>query len=108
MKTRVVNVRHEAYDVYIGRPRSGQPWKFGNPFVVGRDGQRGECCEKFRTWILTGDSQNCVDATQIRRDWIVKNLESLRGKTLGCWCKPNNCHGDVYVELLNTKWTYKH
>ena len=27
-------------------------------------------------------------------------LPELRGKTLGCWCKPNNCHGDVLVKLL--------
>lgn len=27
-------------------------------------------------------------------------LEPLRGKVLGCWCKPLPCHGDVIVELL--------
>jgi hypothetical protein len=24
-------------------------------------------------------------------------------KTLGCWCSPQRCHGDVLVELLETK-----
>ena len=24
----------------------------------------------------------------------------LAGKTLGCWCKPNPCHGDVLVKLV--------
>jgi hypothetical protein len=28
------------------------------------------------------------------------SIEPLRGKTLGCWCKPLPCHGDVIVELL--------
>jgi hypothetical protein len=25
----------------------------------------------------------------------------LKDKTLGCWCKPNKCHGDVLVELAD-------
>ena len=29
------------------------------------------------------------------------DLEELEGKTLGCWCKPKTCHGDVLVELVN-------
>ena len=34
----------------------------------------------------------------------MKDLESLRGKRLGCHCKPNlACHGDVLVELLERK-----
>jgi protein gp37 len=28
------------------------------------------------------------------------NLETLRGKTLVCWCSPKHCHGDVLLELL--------
>ena len=30
--TRVVNIRKEAYDVYIGRAGKGQDGYFGNPF----------------------------------------------------------------------------
>ena len=44
----VVNLRSSAFDVYIGRAGHGQDGRFGNPFVVGRDGVRGECVEKFR------------------------------------------------------------
>jgi hypothetical protein len=25
----------------------------------------------------------------------------LKGKTLGCRCKPNTCHGDVLAELAD-------
>ncbi|MHB8407807.1 MAG: DUF4326 domain-containing protein [Acidiferrobacterales bacterium] len=32
------------YDVYVGRPS-----KWGNPFVVGRDGSRSEVIQKYRT-----------------------------------------------------------
>lgn len=42
------------------------------------------------------------------KDMIIANTElikqiplELRGKTLGCWCKPDACHGDVLAELAN-------
>lgn len=28
-------------------------------------------------------------------------LIELRGQTLGCWCKPQPCHGDVLIKLLD-------
>lgn len=32
---------------------------------------------------------------------LVKLLIKLDGKKLGCWCKPECCHGDILVELIN-------
>jgi uncharacterized protein DUF4326 len=81
--TRVVHCKKEPFDVYVGRPS-----KFGNPFVVGRDGTRAQVIEKYRQWIYS------------QRD-LLKELPSLTGKTLGCWCKPKACHGDVLVELCD-------
>ena len=46
-------------------------------------------------------------AIESYRDWVVKqpqllkDLHELKGKTLGCFCKPKSCHGDVLVELVN-------
>jgi hypothetical protein len=31
----------------------------------------------------------------------MNEIPSLAGKTLGCWCKPNPCHGDVLVKLVS-------
>jgi hypothetical protein len=25
----------------------------------------------------------------------------LKGKTLGCWCKPEACHGDILAKLAD-------
>lgn len=44
-RTTVVNKRKEAWDVYIGRGSA-----FGNPFVIGQDGTRKECIEKYGPW----------------------------------------------------------
>ena len=30
-----------------------------------------------------------------------KELLALRGKNLGSWCKPETCHADVLVKLIN-------
>ena len=77
----VVHCKKSLYDVYIGRP---SPW--GNPFVIGRDGTRAEVVAKYRDWILSQPE-------------LLAQLPTLRGRTLGCWCAPQACHGDVLVEL---------
>ena len=82
--TRVVHCKNEPFDVYIGRPS-----KWGNPFRIGKDGSREDVIEKYRHWILANPS-------------LMAHLRSeLKGKTLGCWCKPNACHGDVLAELAD-------
>ena len=51
MTTRVVNVRAETYDVYIGRKKGGSIYDtgdWGNPCVIGKDGTREEVIEKYR------------------------------------------------------------
>jgi hypothetical protein len=67
--------------VYVGRPT-----KWGNPFVLGRDGTREEVIRRYRDWIVGTTLMNC--------------LEELAGKDLVCWCAPLACHADVLVELV--------
>ncbi len=80
---KVVHCKRAEFDVYIGRPS-----KWGNPFVIGRDGTREEVMKKYRNWIL-------------RTPRLLADIGELRGKVLGCWCKPLACHGDVLSELAN-------
>jgi hypothetical protein len=35
---------------------------------------------------------------------LLARLPELRGKVLGCWCHPEQCHGDTLAELANTEW----
>lgn len=69
--------------MFIGR---GSIW--GNPFHIGKDGTRSDVIKKYRYWISEQPD-------------LLKQLEKLRGKVLGCFCKPKACHGDVLVDLLN-------
>ena len=80
---KVVHCQKDDFDVYIGRPS-----KWGNPFEIGKHGNRAEVIAKYRTWI------------QSRPDLLI-SLPELRGMVLGCWCYPKACHGDVLAELAN-------
>jgi hypothetical protein len=95
-ETKVVNIRFEECDVYIGRKR-GKKYHFGNPFFL-TEYTRKESIDNFRRW-LKGDEE-FTHIEPKRRKWILENLWRLKGKRLGCFCKPKYCHGDVYVELL--------
>ena len=68
--------------VYIGRPGI-----WGNPFTIQKHGRDGAIAE-YRKWIL-------------RQPDLIKLLPMLKDKTLGCWCKPEACHGDVLAELAD-------
>lgn len=90
-KTRVVHYNKEPYDVYIGRPSI-----FGNPFshldgtlARFKVGSREEAISKYREWLMS--QPLLVD--RVKRE--------LKGKVLGCWCKPKSCHGDVLAEVAD-------
>lgn len=79
----VVHCKKKYHDVYIGRPS-----KWGNPFVIGKDGSREEVVEKYRQWLLSNPE-------------LLEEVKELKGKILGCWCSPKECHGDILAELAN-------
>jgi hypothetical protein len=79
---KVVNLRSEKYDVYIGR---GGKW--GNPFRIGADGTRDDVIIAYAKWVVNQPS-------------LMAALPELKGKVLGCYCKPAACHGDVLVKLV--------
>jgi hypothetical protein len=100
MATIVSDIRRTKEGVYIGRPRSGQPWGFGNPFIKGRDGSLSTLTAKMEHWLNTGDAQGSPDATLERRQWILDHAYELRDQTLLCWCNgASYCHGHMLARL---------
>ena len=123
MKTEVVNIKNcpdfnakrsrnddnptrNPNDVYIGHyhwdPRYGMYEKsyWHNPYradlkhkqsrvLEKRDGTRAEIIEKFRR-----DALSEVAPRKTPHD-ILARIPELKGKRLGCWCKPEDCHGDL-------------
>lgn len=91
METKVVHCKKEKFDIYIGRPSA-----WGNPFSVSKYG-RVECLKQYKEWI-------------VKQPELMAMLHQLKGKILGCWCKPLACHGDILVELVDEeakKWKEK-
>jgi len=84
---RLLNKRRDGQpygSVYIGRPS-----RWGNPFVIGRDGDRQGVIDRYRQ--LLCDQPALVEVAK----------RELRGKDLVCWCAPAPCHGDVLIEVAN-------
>ena len=90
--------------VYIGRDMSfyvkgakGSIWK--NPYKVSKSSKTTKSKNK-KTYSL--DESLELYKSHIENDQeLVKLLPTLKNKTLGCWCKPNKCHGDILIELIN-------
>jgi len=83
---RVLNKHHAgvpAGAVYIGR---GNKW--GNPFRIGRDGDRATVIANYERWL--------ADLHQ-----LLHALDDLRGRDFVCFCAPLACHGDLLRRLAN-------
>jgi predicted GNAT family acetyltransferase len=99
--SKVVHHAREPFDVYIGRGggRTGQKEsKWRNPFVIGEDGDREECIERFFRYLLESPD-------------LMAALPEIRGKILGCHCAPEGgltkddplyCHGQVLLRLATS------
>jgi hypothetical protein len=88
----VVNLRSSTFTVYIGRPGHGLQGPFGNPFVVGVHGTRGECVRLFEEWFASDTAKEYRELIHTR---IIPN------DVLGCFCKPAACHGDIIARYVN-------
>ena len=86
-------VRNGTVRIYVGRPSP-----LGNPFVIGRDGDRDGVIKKYRDWMIG----------ELRREEPSVIDELLRIEALGkkgtveleCWCAPLRCHAEVIKEVI--------
>lgn len=91
---KVVHCKKEKYDIYIGRDS-----KWGNPFTLENNSEKcnpkfvvyshKEALEKYVKWFLSAPHL------------IADAKKELKNKTLGCWCKPNICHGDFLIQFVD-------
>ena len=85
-ETLVAWAKSQGKYVYIGRSRSGFSW--GNPYKIGKDGDRAEVCNKHIDYFN-------------RNNGLKARIAELKGKVLGCYCYPERCHGDYLASLAN-------
>ena len=93
---RVLNKRnYKGSGIYIGRPSP-----LGNPFVIGRDGDKEKVIRKYRDFLKTAIQNGAGIKAELDR------LEELNKKgdvVLICWCAPSKCHGDIIKEIIEAK-----
>ncbi|CAM3780803.1 DUF4326 domain-containing protein [Vreelandella rituensis] len=85
--THAINCKHQKADVYIGRGS-----RFGNPFPITASRSRSASLAAFREWV----------AHQPELLRLVR--QTLPGKSLGCFCAPQPCHGDILAEIADGAW----
>ena len=115
-KTKIVNVKvaelrpeyqnltewlEDDSHIYIGRDMSfyvdgAYKSKWHNPYKVA----------KPKKIYKKGDYHTLDESLELYENYIrssklINDIEELRGKTLGCWCKPNKCHGDILIKILD-------
>lgn len=78
--------------IYIGRHNFRVPGadnsKWANPFNIRTGETREDVIRKYEAHIRSSPE-------------LMRDLHELRGKTLVCWCKPRDCHGDVLARLVD-------
>lgn len=100
--TQAVNIKSDKYDVKGCRSSNGKileppHWScIGNPFHlkdINNEQQRKEVIDLYRQYFYS----------RIARDPVFKQyVLSLKGKRIGCFCKPLSCHLDIIVEYLES------
>jgi hypothetical protein len=98
METKVANVRDVGIPDHtkptgLGNPDPvthvfiGRPGKWGNPYIIGVDGNREECIRKYERLVLS----NRI---------LLQSLPEIAGNNLICYCSPQPCHGDILANLV--------
>jgi hypothetical protein len=88
----VVNRRFQTYTLYIGRPS-----KWGNRYSVVKS--------KFKDVVIVPTIEDALRRFEEEtRASLWDQLHELSGHSLGCWCKPKPCHGDVLVKLFKERF----
>jgi len=78
---------------YVGRPSP-----LGNPFTIGKDGDRDEVVEKYEIWLV--EQLKTDTPAKYEFDRLLTRLKLLHSLVLVCWCWPKRCHADIIAKLL--------
>lgn len=110
---KVVNLNDDFYTKYVGRYGRGHTGEYGNPFVVGIHGKRGECVTLYAKWLI---GQLDITKNIPLNGWPEKVISDPSGVAirkliretispddiLGCFCKPKPCHGNSIADFVNS------
>ena len=104
---KIINIKSkEPFDIFIGRNFKTPYEHFGNPWThksranAIKVSSREEAVDNYRKWLY---GEDFLDIESKRREWILKNIHTLKDKTCACFCKPLSCHGDILKKFFEEK-----
>ncbi|WP_435105246.1 DUF4326 domain-containing protein [Arhodomonas sp. AD133] len=102
--TRVRLRRQRGWRMPANTVKVDRSTRWGNPFVVGRHGDR-EACVRLYHRLLAGELCHGMDNLDAQRRTLIQvrgHLHELTGRNLACWCPLDApCHADVLLALAN-------
>lgn len=90
LPARVIHNKTGPFDSGLDGVYIGRPGKWGNPFKVGKDGDRTAVIKKYARYLR--ENPKLIRMAQ----------DELRGRDLRCWCYPEACHGEVLIQVANS------
>ena len=87
----VVHCKKSPYDIYIGR---GSKW--GNPYS-----HRENTAALYVVETREDAIRLYEEYIRTKPELIAAAKTELKNKTLGCWCAPLDCHGEILVKISN-------
>ncbi len=96
---KVVNLRKSSYTVYIGRAGHGHDGYWGNPVKLNT---RCSICSEIHE--TRGSTLDCYEvylrnklqtSNAFKRKFFSLDINDV----LGCFCRPDVCHGDVMIKV---------
>ena len=88
MPTQVLNLRYA--QPQPGEVRIDRKTRWGNPFIIGRDGDRAQVIAQYETKLRADLASGRISA---------QDVAALHNKRLFCWCAPLACHGHVLARV---------
>lgn len=105
MPKRIQRKRTKGWKMPEGAVYVGRPTRWGNPFVVGKDGDAAECVLKYKRYLFP--YSHFGEASTFSNFLISQaNFEDiereLKGKDLACFCPLDSpWHADLLLEVAN-------
>jgi hypothetical protein len=91
----VINLHAGGTGEYIGRPSI-----LGNPYILGVDGTRADCIDKYETYFLDKLENDPKFRKEFER---LVDLARAGKLSIACWCAPQRCHGDVIKKYIEQR-----
>lgn len=96
---KVVNLKKSSYTVYIGRAGHGHDGYWGNPVKL-----NSMCPICYEVHETRGSTLTCYEKylrnkleknSTFRRRFLTLQTDDI----LGCFCRPDACHGDIIIKV---------